>query len=68
MPNVMFRQHSDGLYCYIAKRDLEAKVLQIEHVQDDNWGGQVDLENGESYYLEPQPKPSLPATIRLKRA
>ena len=28
MPNIMFRQHDDGLYCYIAKRDLEAKVAQ----------------------------------------
>lgn len=38
MPNIMFRQHDDGLYCYIAKRDLEAKVAQLEFDADDNWG------------------------------
>lgn len=68
MPNVMFRQHPDGLYCYIAKRDLEAKVAQLEFVEEAHWGGQIDLDNGESYYLEPQDKPSLPATLRLRRA
>ncbi len=28
MPNIMFRQQADGLYCYIAKRDstLEAEL------------------------------------------
>lgn len=28
----------------------------------------VDLDNGEAYFLEPQEKPSLPITLRLKRA
>lgn len=67
MPNIMFRQHDDGLYCYIAKRDLEAKVAQLEFDADDNWGGRVELDNGEAYFLKPQGKPSLPVTLRLNR-
>ena len=30
MPNVMFSQQADGLYCYIAKRDLEARIVTME--------------------------------------
>ncbi len=68
MPNIMFRQHDDGLYCYIAKRDLEAKVALLEYDAADNWGGRVELDNGEAYFLQPQEKPSLPITLRLRRA
>ena len=68
MPNIMFRQHDDGLYCYIAKRDLEAKVAQLEFEQDDNWGGRVDLDNGEAYFLEPQENLHCQSALRLKRA
>ncbi len=39
MPNVMFRQQADGLYCYIAKRDLEAKITSMEFESAECWGG-----------------------------
>lgn len=69
MPNVIFRQQTDGLYAYIAKRDLEAKVVEVEFEDADNWGGRIDLANGQSYFLKPQPQtPSFPVTLRLSRA
>lgn len=69
MPNIMFRQQEDGLYGYIAKRDLEARVSSIEFSTEECWGGRIELENGEAYFLEPMDKmPRLPATVRVKRA
>ena len=69
MPNVMFRQQADGLYCYIAKRDLEAKVSFLEFASEESWGGRIDLDDGQSFYLQPlSKKPSLPATLRVTRA
>jgi nitrogen fixation protein NifT len=69
MPNIMFRQQADGLYCYIAKRDLETKITAIEFEQEDCWGGRIDLADGQSFYLAPlAAMPSLPTTLRLTRA
>ena len=69
MPNVMFRQQADGLYCYIAKRDLEAKVSSLEFASEECWGGRIDLEDGQSFYLTPLDKmPNLPATLRVTKA
>ncbi|MFM2481679.1 putative nitrogen fixation protein NifT [Celerinatantimonas sp. YJH-8] len=69
MPNVIFRQQTDGLYAYIAKRDLEAKVVNIEFDSPDHWGGKIELANGQSWFLTPQPRmPSFPITLRLSRA
>ncbi len=69
MPNIMFRQHDDGLYGYIAKRDLEARVSSIEFDSEECWGGRIELDSGEAYFLEPMDKkPRLPATVRVKRA
>lgn len=69
MPNVMFRQQADGLYCYIAKRDLETRITAMEFDQADRWGGRIDLEDGQAFYLAPlASKPNLPATLRVTRA
>ncbi|CAG9000786.1 MAG: hypothetical protein CENE_02793 [Candidatus Celerinatantimonas neptuna] len=69
MPNVILRQQSDGLYCYIAKRDLEERVVQIEFEQHDCWGGTIELAGGQRWYLPPQPElPHFPFKIRLSRA
>ena len=37
MPNIMFRQLDDGLYGYIAKRDLEARVSSIEFDSEESY-------------------------------
>jgi len=69
MPNIMFREHDGGLWGYIAKRDLEARVQLIEFDGDDQWGGRIELEDGQAFYLDPLDKrPSLPATLRLRKA
>ncbi len=44
MPIVIFRERGEALYAYIAKQDLEARVLQVEHDETDRWGGAIALE------------------------
>ena len=46
MPIVIFRERGADLYAYIAKQDLEARVLQIEHNDAERWGGAISLEGG----------------------
>lgn len=68
MPSVLFSEKSDGLYCYIAKRDLEARVVRLEFNDPACWGGRFELEGGTAYYLEPQPeKPAFPVRLRVSK-
>lgn len=46
MPIVIFHERGEALYAYIAKQDLEARVLQVEHDETDRWGGAIALEGG----------------------
>lgn len=69
MPNVMLSQQADGLYCYIAKKDLEARITRLEFQQEDCWGGRFELDDGQSFYLPPLAQiPSLPATFRVTKS
>ncbi|WP_096085047.1 putative nitrogen fixation protein NifT [Agaribacterium haliotis] len=68
MPSVMIRRNSDGnLSLYIAKKDLEASIVALEHSSAEQWGGRVELADGSFYYLEPIAEPKLPITLRAKR-
>lgn len=68
MPVVIFRERNAQLYCYIAKQDLEAKVIEVEHDQPERWGGLVALEGGRRYYVNPQPgRPAFPISLRATR-
>ena len=40
----------------------------MEFDTDEQWGGEVTLEDGSSYYIEPIARPRLPITVRAKRA
>lgn len=69
MPNVMIRKNAVGeLSFYIAKKDLEETVVNMEYAGPDKWGGLVTLKDGSSFYLDPLAEPpSLPITLRAKR-
>ncbi|MGB0684404.1 MAG: putative nitrogen fixation protein NifT [Magnetovibrionaceae bacterium] len=69
MPSVMLRHSDSGeLLFYIAKKDLEEKVVSVENDTDDTWGGNVELSDGTTWYIDPiSPKPSFPTTLRFKR-
>ncbi|NMP26636.1 putative nitrogen fixation protein NifT [Rahnella sp. SAP-1] len=69
MPMVIFRLRDNSLYCYIAKQDLEAKVLELEHNLPECWGGRISLEGGKAYYIAPQPAiPRFPVSLRATRS
>ena len=69
MANIMIRQNpAGGLGFYLPKRDLEAAIEAIEFDTPEKWGGELKLENGGSYYIDPIPKPArLPVSVRARR-
>lgn len=69
MPNVMIRRTGEGgLSFYVAKKDLEASVVSVETDTAEQWGGEVELDDGSRYYIDPiSPPPSFPTTLRFKR-
>ena len=70
MPNVMIRYGSEQqLLFYIAKKDLEATIVSVEKDSSDEWGGEVALDDGSKYFIDPiSPPPAFPKTLRFKRA
>ena len=69
MANIMIRQDAAGSYVfYLPKRDLEDTILSMEFDTPEKWGGEIKLNNGGAYYIEPQSKPArLPYSCRAKR-
>jgi len=69
MPTVMLRQNDAGdLVFYVAKRDLEEKIVSIEHRGPESWGGELELSDGSRFYLEPfATPPRLPVTVKVRR-
>ncbi|QTF08445.1 putative nitrogen fixation protein NifT [Brenneria izadpanahii] len=68
MASIILRQRADGMHCYIAKKDLEAKVTFLEFDRPDRWGGRIELEGGQEWFITPlSEKPALPVTLRAKK-
>ena len=63
-------QHGEkgGLVFCLPKRDLEASIESIEFDTPEKWGGELKLDNGGTYYIDPIAKPPrLPISLRAKR-
>ena len=56
MAKVMLREQSGEIYFYIAKKDMEETIKTIEFNSDEEWGGEVELSNGEIWWIKPGPK------------
>jgi nitrogen fixation protein NifT len=69
MPNVMIRQkEGGGLLFYVAKKDMEETIANVEVDTQAAWGGAVELTDGSTWYIEPvSPRPEFPTTLRFKR-
>ncbi|NJO18067.1 MAG: putative nitrogen fixation protein NifT [Thioploca sp.] len=69
MANIMIRQDTSGdLIFYLAKKDLEEKIIAIEFNSPDKWGGELKLADGQAYYVTPfTERPKLPITVRARR-
>ena len=69
MANIMIRRGSKGEYVfYLPKRDLEDTIVSMEFDTPGKWGGEIKLNNGGAYLIEPQPAAErLPYSVRAKR-
>ena len=56
MAKVMLRENASDIFFYIAKKDMEETIQRIEFLSDEKWGGEVELSNGEIWWIEPGPK------------
>lgn len=56
MAKVMLREDSGVIYFYVAKKDMEETIETLEFNTEDNWGGEVELSNGETWWIKPGAK------------
>lgn len=56
MAKVMLRENDGEIYFYIAKKDMEETIEKIEFNTDEKWGGEVELSNGETWWIQPNAK------------
>jgi len=66
MAKVMLRESNGEISFYVAKKDMEETIETIEFDGDDKWGGEVELSNGETWWIEPGPK-NLPKETVCKK-
>lgn len=56
MAKVMLRENNGEISFYVAKKDMEETIVSLEFDTDENWGGEVELSNGETWWIQPGPK------------
>jgi len=62
----MLRVNDEGkTLFYIAKRDMEEIIVDLEFDSDEKWGGNVNLTNGDVWFIEPGVK-KLPDEVVAK--
>jgi nitrogen fixation protein NifT len=66
MAKVMLRQNDEGkVLFYVAKKDMEEIIDSLEFDTEEEWGGNVNLTNGDVWYIKPGPK-KLPNEVDAK--
>lgn len=68
MAKVMLRESVGEISFYVAKKDMEETIETIEFNTDEKWGGEVELSNGETWWIEPGPKDLPKETVCKKIA
>jgi len=67
MAKVMLRVDSNkDISFYFAKKDMEETITSVEFDTDEKWGGEVELSNGERWFIEPGIK-KFPSEMVAKR-
>jgi nitrogen fixation protein NifT len=66
MAKVMLREQDGNIMFYVAKKDMEEVIEKLEFDTEEKWGGEVELTNGETWYIEPAPK-RLPNEVVAKK-
>ncbi|MCW8820950.1 MAG: putative nitrogen fixation protein NifT [Sulfurovum sp.] len=66
MAKVMLRENDKGeVLFYVAKRDMEEIIETLEFDTEEKWGGNVNLTNGDVWFIEPGAK-NLPDEVNAK--
>jgi len=66
MAKVMLRENEEGeIFFYVAKKDMEEIIESLEFDSEEKWGGNVELTNGDTWYIEPDVK-KLPNEVNAK--
>jgi nitrogen fixation protein NifT len=66
MAKVMLRENEAGqVLFYVAKKDMEEIIETLEFDSDEKWGGNVNLTNGDVWFIPPGPK-ELPGEVNAK--
>jgi len=66
MAKIMLRENDKGqVLFYLAKRDMEEIIESLEFDSDEKWGGNVNLTNGDVWFIEPGVK-NLPDEVVAK--
>ncbi|WP_345978929.1 putative nitrogen fixation protein NifT [Sulfurimonas sp. HSL3-2] len=66
MAKVMLRENDEGkVLFYVAKKDMEEIIETLEFDTDEKWGGEVNLTNGDVWFIEPEAK-KLPNEVNAK--
>lgn len=66
MAKVMLRENEAGkVLFYVAKKDMEEIIESLEFESDEKWGGNVNLTNGDVWFIPPGPK-KLPDEVNAK--
>ena len=66
MAKVMLREKDGATYFYVAKKDMEEIIESVEFSDDDNWGGEMVLTNGETWWIGPMKK-EFPVEVVCKK-
>lgn len=66
MAKVMLRESEGVIYFYVAKKDMEEIIESLEFDSEEEWGGEVELSNGEVWWIKPEAK-NLPKEVSCKR-
>jgi nitrogen fixation protein NifT len=56
MAKVMLREVNGVVSFYFAKKDMEETIETLEFDTEENWGGEVTLSNGETWWIQPGAK------------
>ena len=65
MAKVMLRYQGDDVVFYVAKKDMEEIIEKVEFDSDEKWGGEINLTNGDVWFIEPAVK-KIPDEVTAK--
>lgn len=67
MAKVMLSERNGKMTFYVAKKDMEEVIDKVEFDSDEKWGGEVELSNGETWFIQPMEPKKIPNEVVAKK-